>query len=374
MKNKQTKIIATISDTNCSTSFIKELYDNGMDVVRLNTAHQTPETTLKIIKNVRNVSHKISLLLDIKGPEMRTTKVNEPINFKRGDSVSLRGGTKVSTKECVYIAYNAFVRDVPKDSTILIDDGELEMVVKQRTKQDLICEIIHDGYLKSRKTVNVPGIRINLPTLTSKDRTYIKFAVRHKLDFIALSFVRRKQDVITLRNILKKHKSPIQIISKIENHEGVENIDEIISASDGIMIARGDLGVEKPPEEVPLIQKSIINKSILSAKCVITATQMMQSMIDNPRPTRAEVSDVANAILDGTDAVMLSGETAYGKYPIHAVKVMARIAKSVEADKAPFKYYLMKKKPEDVRMRLAKSAVSLVSDDPFNAIVMISRK
>jgi pyruvate kinase len=225
----------------------------------------------------------------------------------------------------------------------------------------------------SKKTMNVPNVVLNLPTLTKKDKVFIDFAIRHKLDFIAQSFVRSKEDVLAVKSILKKHNSKCKIIAKIENNQGVQNIDEIIDTAHGIMVARGDLGVELDAEVVPLVQKKIITKCIMKAKPVITATQMLQSMITHPRPTRAEVSDVANAILDGTDAIMLSGETAKGQYPVESVEVMSRIAKRVEASKPNFKYAAMKQSAEDLRTRLGKAALAISADTKINALIVPSR-
>lgn len=331
---KQTKIVASISDLRCEVDFIKELYDAGVNVVRINTAHATPEGIKRVIDNVRTVSPHIAILMDTKGPEIRTTSVEEHIYFKTGDRLKICGNPlEMTTRECVNVSYQNFVNDINIGNDILINDGELSMKVIGKTDDALFVEVQNDGKLGNRKSVNVPGVHINLPALTEKDIANIKFAIKENIDFIAHSFVRSKADVKAVQDILDEYNSDIQIISKIENQEGVDNIDEIIEASYGIMIARGDLGIEVPFENIPGIQRKIIRKCVLSKKPVIVATQMLHTMINNPRPTRAEVTDVANAIYYRTDALMLSGETASGKYPIEAVKTMVAIAEQAEKDR-----------------------------------------
>lgn len=332
MRKKQTKIVATISDLKCDPEFIRTLCDYGVDVVRLNTAHQNHADTLKVINNVRKVSERIAILLDTKGPEIRTRIVKEDIILKTGDMIKMAGSdSAMSDREIVYVNYADFVKDVPLKTLVLIDDGELGLKVIKKTPKYLQCEVMNDGKIKSNKSVNIPNLHVNLPSLSAKDLDYIDFAIKNNLDFIAHSFVRNKEDVMAIQKILDKKKSKIKIIAKIENQEGVDNIDEILDHAYGIMVARGDLGIEVPAEEIPLIQKMLIKKCIARHKPVITATQMLHTMIKNPRPTRAEVNDIANAVLDGTDAVMLSGETAYGDYPVEAVQIMAKIIRHVES-------------------------------------------
>jgi len=332
MIDKKTKIVATISDEKCDTKFLRQLYESGMDVVRLNTAHQEHGDALKVLKNVRKVSSRIGVLLDTKGPEMRITSVDEPVQVKRGDLIKLKGTNrdKASSSSCLYVNYKDFVKDVPLEANILIDDGDIQLKVEKKKGDYLLCKSYDSGIVKSRKSVNVPNVKIDLPALSKKDKDFILFAIKNELDFIAHSFVRNKEDVFAIQRILNRHKSPIKIIAKIENKEGVDNIDEILDNVYGIMVARGDLAVEIPAEQVPLVQKKLIKKCIAKQKPIITATQMLHSMIKNSRPTRAEVSDVANAILDGTDAIMLSGETAFGDYPLASVKTMSKIAMETE--------------------------------------------
>jgi pyruvate kinase len=337
MLKKRTKIVATISDKRCDPAFIRELYQEGMDVVRINSAHLDTEAALHIINNVHGVSDKIAILIDTKGPEIRTTICDSPIKLKKGSTIMVTGNpAEKSSESGINVTYKAFAEDVPAGSQILIDDGDIELKVVERKGNSIECLIENDGILTSRKSVNVPGVKICLPSLTEKDKSFIKLAVENNVDFIAHSFVRSKQDVLDVQEVLDEYKSGIKIIAKIENEEGVSNIDEIIENVYGIMVARGDLAIEIPYEKVPGLQRMIISKCINLRKTVIVATQMLQSMIENPRPTRAEVSDIANAIYSQTDAIMLSGETATGKYPVEAVKTMTKVALEVEYEKEKF--------------------------------------
>ncbi len=333
--SKSTKIVATISDRCCEVEFIQALFDEGMNVVRMNSAHLQAEGFTKIITNVRAVSNQIAILMDTKGPEVRTTVAeNDEIKLHTGDLVQIVGNPEqMSTHECIAVNYPFFVRDLKINDDILFDDGEIELVVESKDETHLYCRVSNDGVLGSRKSVNVPGVRINLPSLTEKDRKNILFAIENDLDFIAHSFVRNKHDLLDIQNILDAHNSPIKIISKIENQEGVDNIDEILQYTYGVMIARGDLGIEVAQEKIPGIQRRLIRKCVVARKPVIVATQMLHTMIKNPRPTRAEITDIANAIYYRTDALMLSGETAYGKYPIEAVRTMAKVAEEAEKTK-----------------------------------------
>ncbi len=337
MNRKRTKIVATISDKNCEPDFISQLFEEGMDVVRINSAHVTIDSALRMIGNVRKVSDRIAILIDTKGPEIRTTACDEPVQLRKGDKIRVIGNPeKKTSSEAIYVSYPLFSADVPQGTMILIDDGEIELKALRKNGIELECSVENDGILGSRKSVNVPGSRINLPSLTEKDRAFLKMAAESEIDFIAHSFVRSKQDVLDVQEVLDSYKSEIKIIAKIENQEGVDNIDDILDHVYGVMVARGDLAIEVPYEKIPVIQKMLINKCIINRKPVIVATQMLHSMIQNPRPTRAEVSDIANAIYSQTDAIMLSGETANGKYPVEAVKTMAKVALEVERNKEKF--------------------------------------
>jgi len=372
---KKTKIVATISDKNCDLELIKTLRDAGMDVVRLNTAHQTHNDTLKVVNNVRKVSDKIALLLDTKGPEIRTTNAIEGIPVSFGDKVIFKGDPEgITSKACIYVNYKGFVKDVPVGSRILIDDGDIELVAVEKVKSSLICEVANKGEISGRKSVNIPSVHVKLPTLSQKDKDYIHFAVDNDLDFIAHSFVRNKRDAIAVQKILDERGSKIKIIAKIENQDGVDNIDEILDHVYGVMIARGDLAVEILQERIPIIQKMIIEKCIARRKPVITATQMLHSMIQNPRPTRAEISDVANAVYDGTDAIMLSGETAYGKYPEDTVKTMSKIAREVESSKPQIKETPLLIINNEISAFLARSAMKASLELNAKAIIADTNK
>ena len=371
MHKKFTKIVASISDLRCEVDFLQELYDEGMNVVRMNSAHLQYEGAIKIVNNVRTVSDKIALLMDTKGPEVRTTAVDgDKIELKTGDTIRVIGDPdQFSTKECICVTFNNFVHELQVGNAILFDDGEIELLVTEKHNDYLLCTVQNDGKLGSKKSVNVPCVNLTLPSLTEKDRQYIQFAIDYDLDFIAHSFVRNKQDLLDIQEILDKHNSQIKIISKIENQEGVDNIDEILDHCYGVMIARGDLGIEIPQEKIPGIQRRLIKKCVVRKKPVIVATQMLHTMIDNPRPTRAEVTDVANAIYYRTDAVMLSGETAYGKYPVEAVRTMAKIAEEAEASKMPENDIPVPIEQNDITSFLANAAVEACKTVDSKAII-----
>ena len=331
---KKTKIVCSISDRRCEVDFLRKLFFAGMNVVRSNTAHATPDGVVTIIRDTREVSPHLALLIDTKGPEVRTTNVEQPITYKKGDVVKIFGRPEMdTTHDIVNVSYTDFTKCVGKGAHILFDDGLLDMLVMEQVGPMLVAQVQNDGVLGAHKSVNVPGVHIDLPALTEKDKKNINLAIDEDIDFIAHSFVRSADDVMAVQKMLDERGSDIKIISKIENQEGVDNIDEIIDASYGIMIARGDLGIEVPLEQIPGIQRTIMHKCEQKKKPVIVATQMLHTMIDNPRPTRAEVTDIANAIYSRTDALMLSGETASGKYPLEAVQTMAAIAEQAEQDR-----------------------------------------
>ncbi|MDR1883841.1 MAG: pyruvate kinase [Prevotella sp.] len=374
MIQKKTKIVATISDMRCDVDFIKSLYDEGINVVRMNSAHMTEEGFVQVMTNVRAVSPYIGIMMDTKGPEIRTTKTatGEKIVVKTGDKLKVTGDLNfLSTPEQISVSYPSIVQDVPVGSALLVDDGETAMKVIDKTADYLLCEIQNDGTIGSRKSVNIPGVSVNLPSITAKDRRSIEIAIENKADFIAHSFVRNKQDVLDVQKILDEYNSPIKIIAKIENQEGVDNIDEIYETAYGVMVARGDLGIEVPQEKIPGIQRLLIRKAIEYKKPVIVATQMLHTMIENPRPTRAEVTDIANAVYYGTDAVMLSGETAYGKYPVEAVRAMAQIAAAAEQSKLDEKVIPVpfKDSEYDTTSFLSKQAVKAATQLGLGAII-----
>lgn len=333
---KKTKIVCTMGPNTDNREIMKELALNGMDVARFNFSHgdhAEHKHRLEILESVREeLGIPIASLLDTKGPEIRTGKLKDgkKVTLKEGDLYTLTTEEIVGNETRGYINYAGLAEDVKPGDRILIDDGLIELHVREVNGTDIVCRIENGGELGEKKGVNVPGVRVKLPALTDKDKEDIRFGVDAGFDFVAASFVRNADAIREIREILDEKGSAMQIIAKIENEEGIENIDSIIEASDGIMVARGDMGVEIPAEKVPHIQKMIIRKCNLACKVVITATQMLDSMIRNPRPTRAEVSDVANAVYEGTDAVMLSGETAMGSYPIEAVRMMSQTAEESE--------------------------------------------
>lgn len=333
---KKTKIVCTLGPVSENEETLRELIKNGLNVCRLNFSHGSHEEhkgRMDLVKKLREeLNMPTAILLDTKGPEIRTGKFDAPeVLLEEGQTFTITMKDVMGNKEMCTVSYKGLANDVKAGDTILIDDGLVGLTVKEVNGDDIVCEVQNSGIVKNHKGVNVPGVKVNLPAITEKDRSDIEFGIEQGIDFIAASFVRKVSDVLAIREILEANNAThIKIISKIENQEGVDNLDEIIEVSDGIMVARGDLGVEIPTEEIPVVQKLMIKKCNEAGKPVITATQMLDSMIRNPRPTRAEVTDVANAIYDGTDAIMLSGETAAGKYPVEAVKTMATIAKRAE--------------------------------------------
>lgn len=374
MIKKKTKIVATISDMRCDVDFIQSLYNEGINVVRMNSAHMTEEGFVKVMTNVRTVSKSLGIMMDTKGPEIRTTATasGEKIVVKTGDKLKVVGDINfLSTPEQISVSYPSIVKDVPVGNILLIDDGETALKVIDKTADYLLCEVQNDGTIGSRKSMNIPGVSVNLPSITDKDKRSIEIAIKYGADFIAHSFVRHKQDVLDVQKILDEHNSPIKIIAKIENQEGVDNIDEIYQHAYGVMVARGDLGIEVPQENIPGIQRLLIRKAIEYKKPVIVATQMLHTMIENPRPTRAEVADIANAVYYGTDAVMLSGETAYGKYPVEAVRTMASVAAAAEQSKLEEKVIPVPFKDEeyDTTSFLAKQTVKAATQLGLGAIV-----
>ena len=374
MHSKQTKIICTLSPEQCTPGFIQELVNNGMNVIRLNTAHQTIHDAEKIIAIVHSVSKNIGILVDTKGPEVRTCNLIKLLRVKRGDMVRITNTP--SQPGDFQVNYDRFVEEIPKGSSILIDDGELELLVEDQTAGHLQCVVQNDGEIKNRKSLNVPSVYLQQPTLTEKDVQFIEWATQNNVDFIAHSFVRNQSDVLAIQKILDARKSNIKIIAKIENREGIKNLESILDAAYGIMVARGDLGIEIHAEEVPFVQKEIILSCIRRCKPVITATQMLHSMITNPRPTRAEVSDVANAVLDGTDALMLSGETAYGAFPVEAVRTMSDIAQTAETQKESMCTSAPSNETSSFEQsgHLAKAAVTCTTELPIQAIVTSTRE
>lgn len=334
---RKTKIVCTLGPATNDVEIMKQLIHNGMDAARINFSHGTYETHAETIANLKQAREELNapipLILDTKGPEIRVKTFKEDkVRLEEDATFTLTTREVEGDVNIVSVTYADLPKDVHRGSRILIDDGLIELKVEDITETDVVCKVVNGGVVKSRKGVNLPGVEVNLPSLMEKDIEDLKFGVENGFDIVAASFIRSAEDVLKIRRVLEENGGgQMHIISKIENQQGVENIDKILEASDGIMVARGDLGVEIPPEEVPLVQKILIAKANRIGKPVITATQMLESMVHSPRPTRAEANDVANAIFDGSDAIMLSGETAAGAYPLEAVATMARIALKAES-------------------------------------------
>ncbi|MBW2093496.1 MAG: pyruvate kinase [Deltaproteobacteria bacterium] len=379
MANK-TKIVATIGPSSSRKAVLRKMISAGMNVARLNFSHGGYTEHEKVIKHIRSLSEQmgkpVGILLDLQGPKIRTGKLVEgkPVFLKRNATI------EITTRDVdggpdglISTTYKRLPKDVGEGDTILIDDGMIELRVLSVTKNAVNCKVIQGGVLKEHKGINLPGIPVSVPSLTEKDKRDLAFGIRAGVDYIALSFVRRANDVKRIKSEIEERGSEIPVIAKIEKPEAVSNLDRIMEIADGVMIARGDLGVEIKPEEVPTIQKRIIRKAISSNKPVITATQMLETMIEHPVPTRAEASDVANAIIDGTDAIMLSGETAVGRYPLKAVRMMSRIAAVAEG--SPFMHYNLpfKRDPKDlVPHAVAQSAVDMLHELNAKAIIVFS--
>ncbi len=334
---RKTKIVCTLGPATNDVEIMKQLIQNGMDAARINFSHGTYETHAETIAKLKQAREELNapipLILDTKGPEIRVKTFKEDkVRLEEDATFTLTTRDVEGDVNIVSVTYADLPKDVHRGSRILIDDGLIELKVEDITETDVVCKVINGGVVKSRKGVNLPGVEVNLPSLMEKDIEDLKFGVENGFDIVAASFIRSAEDVLKIRRVLEENGGgQMHIISKIENQQGVENIDKILEASDGIMVARGDLGVEIPPEEVPLVQKILIAKANRIGKPVITATQMLESMVHSPRPTRAEANDVANAIFDGSDAIMLSGETAAGAYPLEAAATMARIALKAES-------------------------------------------
>ena len=375
---RKTKIICTLGPATDQPGVLKQIAEAGMDVARFNFSHGSYEEhggRFDALCKVREeVGRPIAALLDTKGPEIRLRDfANGKEYLEKGQTFTLTTRELAGTKDIVSISYKGLPNDVQIGTRILIDDGLIEMIVEEKTETDIVCKVLNEGPVSNKKGVNVPDTRLSMPYLSEKDKEDIIFACKKGYDFVAASFVRTAADVFEVRKVLSENNgNAIRIISKIENKEGVDNIDEIIEASDGIMIARGDMGVEIPGEEVPVIQKMIIKKMYKAGKQVITATQMLDSMMKNPRPTRAEISDVANAIYDGTGAIILSGETAAGKYPVEAVTMMSKIAARTEQDIDYKKRFNLMGSKEYATVREAISHATVMTAHDLNAEAIVS--
>ena len=333
-KRNKTKIVATLGPASCDEKTIEELVLAGTSMFRLNTSHNTEEEHAKTIEKIRNVEKKLNtfipILVDLQGPKIRVGQLIEPIPLEVGKELVLEYGLEQTDKNIIPVDYKGIANDVNVGECILLDDGKVKIEVTQNDGKRVHVKVLHGELLKPRKGINVPGGTDSVSAITEKDVNFIKFAVEQDADYLALSFVRDKEDILLAKKYLSHFGADIPIVAKIEKPEAVDNIEDILDVTDAVMVARGDLGIELSPEKVPIVQKRIIESAFEHRKICIVATQMLESMIEEPIPTRAEASDVANAILDGADAVMLSGETAMGKNPVEAVKMMAKIARDVE--------------------------------------------
>ncbi|MBX2962578.1 MAG: pyruvate kinase [Cyclobacteriaceae bacterium] len=371
----KTKIVATVGPASNSKDMLRALVKEGVDVFRLNFSHGNHEDHLKVINNVREINVEldttIALLLDLQGPKIRVQEVEPDVELVAGQEFVITTRQLKGNSEIASTSYQQLPKDVKAGDLILVDDGKIELKVREVRDNDVVTTVIYGGPLKSRKGINLPFTKVSAPSLTEKDLKDLEFGLQNNIDWIALSFVRKAQDIKILRGIVEKHKSSSRIVAKIEKPEALSNIDEIIAATDAVMVARGDLGVEIWMEEVPMVQKMLVEKCNAASKPVIVATQMMESMIENPRPTRAETNDVANAVLDGADAVMLSAETAAGKYPLEVVRSMVRTIASVE--KNDHLYYRFRevdpKSPIYINDSLVLAACKLAKDVGAKAIV-----
>jgi pyruvate kinase len=371
----KTKIVATVGPASNSKDVLRALIREGVDVFRLNFSHGSHEDHLKVINYVRELNAElgstVSLLQDLQGPKIRVQEVQPDTVVERGQELIITTKQLLGNKDIVSTSYVSLPRDVKYGDMILIDDGKIELKVKEVREVEVCTEVIYGGPLKSRKGINLPFTKVSAPSLTEKDLADLEFGIQQKVDWIALSFVRRASDINELRRILDARQSTSRVIAKIEKPEALNNIDEIINATDGCMVARGDLGVEIWLEEVPMVQKMLVEKCNKAGKPVIVATQMMESMIENPRPTRAETNDVANAVMDGADALMLSAETAAGKYPLEVIRSMVRTISSVE--KNPSIYFKFRDVISDTAVfmndSLVLAACKLAKDVGAKAIV-----
>jgi pyruvate kinase len=372
-----TKIICTIGPSTHTSKMLAKLAMAGMNIARLNMSHGDHASHLQVIRNLKSLNkklkHPVALLMDLQGPEIRTGELAESLDLKNGEVFYFTVVPDDVEEKSVQVNYRDLVHDLKVGERVTVDNGLINLEVLEIEAQRLKCRVMDGGTLGSRKHVNLPGVRVNLPSITAKDRQDIAFAIEQDLDFIALSFVRRAEDVREARAIVDVADGHQRILAKIENQEGVDNFDEILDAADGVMIARGDLGVEVPFEDLPSLQREMIRRCTIAGKPVIVATHLLESMIKNPMPTRAEVTDVANAVYEQADAIMLSGETASGKYPVKCVEVMDTIARRTEREPG-LAFFRQRPRPESGREHLALSACRLADSIDAKAIVVITRR
>ena len=373
---RKTKIICTIGPSTSSYEMLMKMYIAGMNVVRLNMSHGTHDSHEKVIRSIKKVNQKIKdsipVILDLEGPEIRTGTLKHDLQLKEGDIITVSVGNEDVETSSFSINYEDLINTLNEGDNITVDSGLINLTILKKNRGTMECRVIDGGLLKSQSHVNLPGIRINLPSITEHDKKHVLFGMEQEVDFIALSFVREAKDVLELRELLGDKVNKIKIISKIEDREGVNNLDEIIDASDAVMVARGDLGIEIPLEELPNVQRTIVRKCQEKGKRVIVATHLLESMIEHPIPTRAEVTDVATAVYSAVDAVMLSGETAVGKYPIRCIENIDKIARASE--QLPGMNFSKNLIVSDIKQNVAASAVNLAESVDAKGILVITRR
>ena len=372
---RRTKIICTLGPATEKTETLRQLLHEGVDVFRLNMSHAQHDWVREIVPRIRRIAKKmecpVAILLDTQGPAIRTGELKADLNLKSGDILEFTvRGAKSEEKYSVDVNYEGLVNDISKGDVVLVDNGVMRLLVLEKKRNRIRCKVLTPGVLGSRRHINLPGVRVNLPPLTKKDRKDIALGVELNVDFVALSFARKKSDLEELRRVLKKAKSLAQVVAKIEDQSAVRNIGEMIEAADVVMIARGDLGIECPMEELPIIQRKIVKRCLRTGKPVIVATHMLESMIENPVPTRAEITDVANAVFEQADAIMLSGETSTGRYPVECVKVFDRVARRIERSGGAG--YGKDAVLEDTRQKTVASAVVLANSLTRSKLVVFT--
>lgn len=372
MFTRKTKILAKIADNRSDIEFLKSIFDAGADVAWLNTAHQDEEATLKVIENIRKVSRLVPIAIDTKGPEIRTKDIEAPLEVKKGDHIVFTGDLTHVGKNIIHVTYPNFHNEVPVGEVILYDDALIETVVVEKVAHGIKCVVNSSGVIKNKKSLNVPNVHIKLPALSEKDKGFVHFCAKYNIDFITHSFMRSKDDIAEILKITALYPDyKPKIIAKIENREGFNNVRDILKHCDGLMVARGDLGAEVGLENVPYMQKKMVEACLEMGKYCIVATQALESMIKNPRPTRAEVSDVANAVLEGTGAMSMSGETAYGDYPVEATKMMGKIMRTLEERRDDLVHFKAEPKNPSKAFKAAKKIVKKAQSSKVSAIVAI---
>ncbi len=359
MKERKSKILAKIADNRSEPEFLKSLFDAGADVAWINTAHQGEEETINVIQKIRSISMTMPIMIDTKGPEVRTKDIEKPFEVKKGDHIIFTGDVSYTGQNVVHVTYPNFHKEIPVGEVILYDDALIETIVVEKMPKGIKCVVNNPGLIKNKKSLNIPNVHIDLPALSEKDKGFIHFCAKNNVDFIIHSFVRNKQDIFDIKKITDKYPNyDAKIIAKIENREGFDNVKDILKHCDGLMVARGDLGAEVPLEELPYMQKKMVEASLEAGKYCIVATQVLESMIKNPRPTRAEVSDIGNAVLDGSGAMSMSGETAYGEYPIEATTIMGRVMKYTENVRDELVHFSAEPKNPSKLFKLAKDTIA----------------